>query len=204
MIKRKCRDNIGMMKNIAITGGFASGKSFLLKVAKSLGYDIFSCDDYVGMLYKDEKIQKIIESEIDGLAKFNKQDLAKIIYDDDNARKKLENIVHPMVRAGIREFEQKNADKEMIFTEVPLLFESGFDKYFAHNICVYCSDATRYLRAKSRGYDDDKIIERINKIQLTSDEKRKMADFTIDSEQSFGRMKSLLIGITSQIKNHRH
>ena len=138
------------MKNIAITGSFASGKSFVLSCAKNLGYKVFSCDDFIRNAYEDVDLQNIVVNEIKGLEVFDKKKLSRIIYDDPKSRKKLEFIIHPMVRSGIKEFEELNKNQEFIFTEVPLLFESNFDRYFAYSVCVYCAEETRLQRAKER------------------------------------------------------
>ncbi|MDG1436267.1 MAG: dephospho-CoA kinase [Rickettsiaceae bacterium] len=171
------------MHNIAITGSFASGKSFVLELLQSMGCEVFSCDDYVKNIYEDLSVQKIVESSIEGLEKFNKKKLAEIIYNNPIARKILEDIVHPMVLRAIKEFERQNKDEDFIFTEVPLLFESGFDKYFLYSICVFCSEATREERSKSRSSFNPIIFEKIKKIQFSQDDKKNRANFAIDSEQ---------------------
>ncbi len=170
------------MRNIAVTGSFASGKTHIINYIKSLGYKVFSCDDYVKLLYQDRKITDKIEQEIKGLDIFDKSKLAEIIYDDDRMRKKLENIVHPLVRNGIKGFEFDNQNENLIFTEVPLLFESGFDKYFSKVICVFCLEETRWERAKLRKIKDFDSFEKIKKIQLPQEVKMAKSDFVINSE----------------------
>ena len=55
------------MRNIAVTGSFASGKTHIINYIKNLGYKVFSCDDYVKLLYQDKTITDQIEQEIKGL-----------------------------------------------------------------------------------------------------------------------------------------
>jgi len=187
------------MKHIAITGSFASGKSFVLKCLKSMGYKVFSCDDYVRKLYEDKKLQKLVENSIKNLDQFDKKKLAIIIYNDNNARKKLEAIIHPMVRSGIEDFAQKNLNEQVIFSEVPLLFESGFDKYFSQTICVYCLEKTRLKRSELRRIEDNDFFEKLKKIQLPQEEKQKLADFTINSEADLFEVKQSLQNIIEKI-----
>ena len=52
------------MRNIAVTGSFASGKTYVINCIKNLGYKVFSCDDYVKLLYQDKSITAQIEQEI--------------------------------------------------------------------------------------------------------------------------------------------
>lgn len=183
------------MINIAITGSFASGKSFVLNCIKSMGYKVFSCDDYVRELYKSPEIQSLVEHSVKGLASFDKRKLAEIIYNEDSARRSLELIIHPRVRKAIKEFEKENEKEEFLFTEVPLLFESGFDKYFAYSICVFCKEETRIKRAKSRGEETYKMFKKIKKIQLSQEEKKNMANFIVDTEMDADKIKEKLKNI---------
>lgn len=188
------------MNNIAVTGSYASGKSFVLECAQSMGYKIFSCDNYIQELYHDINLQKFIESKIEKLGKFDKKQLARIIYSDSDSREKLESIIHPKVCNGIKSFEQQNAEEKIIFTEIPLLFESGFGKYFIYTLCVFCSEDTRIVRAKSRGNINSKFFKEIKKIQLSQEEKKDRADFTIDSEKNINGIKVALTEIINSIK----
>ena len=188
------------MHNIAITGSFASGKSFILNCLSSMGYKIFSCDEYIKKLYENISIQELVENTIEGLGKFNKQNLAKIIYEKKESRQQLEKIIHPKVRFAIKEFEENNQEEDFIFTEVPLLFEFGFNEYFSYNICVFCSEKTRVSRANARGIVDPEIFEKIKQIQFSQDEKKNRADFIVDSEQEKEKIEEVLTEIINGIR----
>lgn len=188
------------MNNIAITGSFASGKSYAINFLKKMGYKVFSCDAYVKILYKDINIQNQIISELKGLNDFDKNKISDIIYSNDKERKKLEHIVHPLVRQGIKEFERKNIDERLIFTEVPLLFENDFDKNFTKVICVFCSEETRKKRVEKRNLRSIKIFQKIKQIQLPQEIKKEKADYIVDSEQN---VEKQLLQIIDQIKNEK-
>lgn len=187
------------MNNIAITGSYASGKSFVLDNIRSMGYRVFSCDDYVRTLYKNEQIQKLIEESIKDLKKFDKKELAKIIYSDVSSRKKIEQIIHPKVREAIKDFEKTNRNEDFIFTEIPLLFESGFHNNFSYSICVFCSEKMRLDRAKSKYNFDMEIFEKINKIQFSQDKKKSLASFVINSENTSEEIKNSLSRILESL-----
>ncbi len=187
------------MKNVAVTGSFCSGKSFVLQCIKSMGYKVFSSDDYVKKLYKDRNIQKAIENKIIKLRFFNKARLAKIVFSDDKERKKLENYIHPMVCSGIKNFEEENKSDKLLFTEVPLLFESNFHNYFSYNICVFCSERIRLERAKFRGTNDMEFLKKIRKTQFSQEEKIRRASFTINSEKKLKKIKMLLNDIINKL-----
>lgn len=188
------------MKNIAITGSFASGKSFVLSCAKGLGYKVFSCDDFIREAYKNINLQNLVISQIKGLDVFDKKKLSNIIYNNPEAKKKLESIIHPIVRLGIKSFEEENKNQVIIFTEVPLLFESNFDKHFTCSVCVYCSEETRLQRAKKRGICDINLYNKIKSAQLSQDEKKKRADFTINSDTSQKEIEKSLKDIIREIE----
>jgi dephospho-CoA kinase len=188
-----------MMKNIAITGSFAAGKSFVLNCAKGLGYRTFSCDEFVRKLYENSDIRDKVVREIDGLEAFDQVKLSEIIYSDPEKRRKLELIIHPMVRSGIGEFERENKNQSILFTEVPLLFESNFDKYFAFSVCVFCSEQTRIDRAKARGVKDEIFFDKIKNAQMSQEEKKIRADFLLDSDNSEKYIKEALMKIIEKI-----
>lgn len=188
------------MKNIAITGSFSSGKTFIANCVKQMGYKVFSCDDYIGSLYENHSIQKVIENEIEELDRFNKDSLAKIIFNNKGARKKIEKIIHPIVLDAIKEFEQQNATEGVVFSEVPLLFEVGFDKYFFRSICVFCLEETRKKRAESRFRGKQEgLFEKIKKIQLSQKEKIRKADFSINSQMSQEKIRDSLRNIINGV-----
>lgn len=167
------------MKKIAITGSFASGKSFILDLIKSLGYAVFSCDDYVRYLYEKEEIKNQVTREIRSLEVFDKKKLAGIIYNFPEERIKLEKIIHPMVREGIFAFQDQNSDENLLFFEVPLLFEKNFNTYFDYTICVYCDEEVRLQRAKKKKNFSNDIYEKLKQIQLSQEEKLRRADYGI-------------------------
>ena len=103
-----------------------------------------------------------------------------------------------MVRKEIKTFESLNKNQKLIFTEVPLLFESGFDAHFSKIICVYCSEETRLLRSKERGINRN-LFDKIKLAQIDPAEKKAKSDFTIDSQKSKKEIEESLKNIIKQI-----
>lgn len=167
------------MKKIAITGSFASGKSFVLNLIKSFGYKVFSCDDYVRSLYESENVRSRVTGEIRELKVFDKKKLIDIIYNFPEERIKLEKIIHPMVREGITDFQQLNNKENLLFFEVPLLFEKNFEIYFDYTICIYCAENIRLERAKKRNNFREDIYKKLGQVQLPQKVKVKRADYSI-------------------------
>ncbi len=181
------------MKNIAITGSFSSGKSYVLDVLKGLGYSTFSCDEYVASLYKKNGFWKVVREEIYGLEENSKKKLADIIFNKKEQKRKLEKIIHPQVRCAIKVFEEKNRSEDLVFTEVPLLFESNIQNLFYKIICVFCTEDIRWKRADKRGIKDKDLYEKISNSQMPIETKKERSDFLLDSEQEIGRQIEKII-----------
>ena len=86
------------------------------------------------------------------------------------------------MRKGINDFQNKHLNELLIFVEVPLLFETGFNSYFYYSICVYCSEESRKDRAMERGDFYLKIYSKIKNIQLPQEKKKNLANFQINTD----------------------
>ena len=95
------------MITVAITGGFASGKSYVLGVLKDKGYKTFSCDRFVKDLYDNKEIQKELIDNINGFDIFDKAKLSQLLFAYANVRNTVEMIAHPIVLDGIKDFIKK-------------------------------------------------------------------------------------------------
>ncbi|KAJ6644947.1 UDP-N-acetylglucosamine--N-acetylmuramyl-(pentapeptide) pyrophosphoryl-undecaprenol N-acetylglucosamine transferase [Pseudolycoriella hygida] len=153
---------------VGITGSYASGKTFLLNCLANLGFVTFSSDNYITELYQNLKIQDII--------------LTEIIYSEDLARQRLQDFIHPLVVEKLSLLKQQNSSAEIIFAEVPLLFEVGFEQYFDFYVTTFCKEKTRLARAKSRQGFDFKNYKKITEIQLPQKIKMEKADFIINTD----------------------
>lgn len=128
------------MKNlkIAITGGIGSGKSCVGKILASYRYPVYSCDEINRELLNSKEYADKIESIFPGTTKNGKvlsDKLAKVIFSDKESLLKLNQIAHPLI---MRKLMQKmdNESSRLIFAEVPLLFEGGFENCFDKIIVV--------------------------------------------------------------------
>lgn len=149
---------------VAVTGGIGSGKSEVMKIIQTLGYPVFSADSVAHEIYDDKEVlEKTAQEFPDSVVgyKVDRQKLADLVFCDESKRKKLERITHPAImRILFREMEQAGSD--VVFAEVPLLFEGGYDKDFDAVIVVM-----RYLQKRIRSaaerdkVSEEKIILRI-------------------------------------------
>lgn len=169
------------MLSIALTGGIASGKTTVLKfLAKE--FPIIDSDKIVSSLYKKKIVLLKIKKEFNTT---NKKLLAEIIFSSKPKRKKLEKILHPLVLKKIKnELKKlKKQKKEIVFIEVPLLFESSFEKFFDFSLCVYCTKKQQIARLQKKGFSRKEALQRIHS-QKPLKEKIKYSDFVIDNSKS--------------------
>lgn len=151
-------------KRIAITGGIGSGKSTVALMMKEMGYPVFSCDEIYREVQTSEAYKKEIsryfgETIENGV--LNREKLAEIVFSDDDKRKTLNSITHPMIMSRL--FEKMSAF-EISFAEVPLLFEGGFEQDFDDVIVVYRKLEARIAAVCARDKtNEEKTLARIKK-----------------------------------------
>lgn len=127
-----------MMQNnikIAVTGGIGSGKTTVCNILNRLGYKVVSCDEVYKQI-SDEVLVTVLKDEfpnvIDGVI-INKKKLAETVFKDEVKLKKLNSLTHPLIMEKVFKVM---GEQNILFAEVPLLFESGYDKYFDKIIVV--------------------------------------------------------------------
>jgi len=165
---------LGGIMIVGLTGGIASGKSTVSKYLAEKGFKVYDADK----IAKDISEKKLVQKEI--ILNFGD----KILTEDGKVdRKKLKEIVHPKVIDFYRELKEKNIDKTIIF-DVPLLFESGIDK-FCDKILVVISDYDVQLnRIVERDNIDKELASKIIKSQISNEERIKKADIVIENNTS--------------------
>ena len=113
------------MIKIGITGSLASGKSTVAKIFSGKKYPLFNSDKIVKKIYKSNSFKKKVSSKFKIIEnKDFKKEILKKISGNKTLLKKIEKIVHPLVRKEIRQFSKKNKRKKILIFEVPLLIES--------------------------------------------------------------------------------
>ncbi len=176
---------------IAVTGGAGSGKSTVCDILKKLGLIIFNADKFAyDVVQKDtEAYHKIIESfgekviEADGA--LNRRLLREIITQNNDAKNKLENIVHPEVIALMK---KKLSDAQTlgqnIAVEVPLLFELDLENLFDVTVMVYSTKTNKIKRLKNRDRVTNQDASALIEIQMSDEEKLNRSDFVIQNNDS--------------------
>ena len=178
---------------VGLTGGVASGKSFVAQCLNELGAELIDADQVAHRVLEDEDtIAKIVSrwgtGVLDSDGNIDRKRLGKIVFGgvDESNLNTLESITHPQIRNRIRnQLEQlkANAGTSVVVLDIPLLFEGGYDQHCDRLIFVDAEKPVRRRRALLRGWADDEIEKRESR-QMSIEEKKLRSDVLIDNSGS--------------------
>ena len=175
---------------IALTGSISTGKSTAVELLKQTGFHVIDADSVAHQVL-DEQHQAIAKEFGEQFVKDKKVDrksLGKMIFADQQKRKVLEELLHPLIYARIAE-ESTLLDKraEPYIVDIPLFFEGG--RYAIENVIVVYAKKEQQLKRliQREGYSEEEALLRIN-AQIDIEEKRKNATYVIDNS---GDLKQL-------------
>lgn len=172
---------------IGLTGSIGMGKSTVAQMFADEGVPVFDADAAVHILQgPGGALVEAIEALFPGTtneAGVDRQKLGPAVLGNPDALKKLEALIHPAVGAMRSEFLEANKAAPMLLFDIPLLFEKTGAGSVDHVIVVSAGEALQRTRVLGRpGMTADKF-ENIKSLQMPDDEKRKRADFIIDTSQ---------------------
>ena len=171
---------------IGLTGSIAMGKSTTARLFAEEGVPVHDADAAVHRLYEGEAVAPI-EAAFPGVTKDGKVDRAALgqrVAGDKAALRRLEQIVHPLVRGTETEFLRKAeaSGAKVVVLDIPLLFETGGDKRVDAVVVVSAPAEVQRARLLERGIGMDRL-EALLARQMPDAEKRRRADFVVDSSQ---------------------
>jgi len=165
---------------LGIVGEIGSGKTYVSKVFKHYGYNVFDADKVVHNIYKKNKFinQKISKTFKLNSNKVNLKDLTNVIIKNPSKLVKLNKIIHPEVKKKLLEFIKKNKKEKLIVLDIPLLLETNF-KYFA-DIVVFIDTADKILsKFRKKRKINIKLINVLKKYHFSKERKKALSDFVI-------------------------
>lgn len=179
-----------MPKVIGLTGGIATGKSTVSKMLKERGFYIVDADVASRKAVETgskglRQVEEVFGNEAILNGEMNRQYVGSIVFKDEDMRKKLNNIVHPIVREIMEEEKQLGLKKDKnVIMDIPLLFENNLQDTVDETWLVYTTKETQIVRLKERNQlTDEEALSRI-KSQMSIEEKKEMADVIIDNNGS--------------------
>ncbi len=189
-----------------LTGSIGMGKSAAAARFRERGIGVFDADAEVHALYSGPLAQEI-EAAFPGTTSDGSVDraqLSKVLLASPARFKDLEALVHPRVRDAQRAFLQREAAKgaRVAVLEIPLLFEGGADKLTDLTIVVSANASVQRARVLARpGMTDAKFHEIVRR-QMPDEEKRKRADFIVDTNGAIPACNAQIDAILSRIEGH--
>ncbi len=197
------------MPLIGLSGGFAAGKSLVSSIFERNGAHILDCDVYARDAVEPgseglKKVAKKFGSQVlndDG--SLNRGVLANVVFCDENLRKQLESILHPLIRHEIfRASDRIFSDNRdaVVIVDAALLFEGGLYKSMDCNIVVTCTEAQQVDRGMKRdGLSMEDVRKRIS-TQWPLSKKVELADYVIDNSGTIAKTGAEVLQTLALIK----
>ncbi len=194
---------------IGLTGSIAMGKSTTARLFAEEGVPVHDADAAVHRLYEGEAVAPI-EAAFPGVTKGGKVDrtaLGQRVAGDKEALRRLEQIVHPLVRGTETEFLRKAeaSGAKVVVLDIPLLLETGGDQRVDAVVVASAPADVQRARLLERGIGMDRL-EALLARQMPDAEKRKRADFVVDSsrgiEPARAQVRQILAAVAKMPKRH--
>jgi len=188
---------------LGLTGSIGMGKSTTAKLFAEAGVPVYDADATVHMVYSGEAVPAI-EAAFPGTTSACKVDRALLsarVVHDPEAMKRLEQIVHPMLRAYHQKFldDAEASGAPVAVVDVPLLFETGGEKRVDAVVVVTTSPELQRDRVLSRGTMSDEQFAAILARQVPDEEKRRRADFVVDTSHGLDPVRAQIRDILAKV-----
>jgi dephospho-CoA kinase len=188
---------------LGLTGSIGMGKSTTAKLFVEAGVPVYDADAAVHKIYQGEAVPAI-EAAFPGTTVDGKVDRAKLsakVVHDPAAIKRLEQIVHPMLGASRQKFldDAERSGAPVVVMDIPLLFETGGEKRVDAVVVVTTSPENQRERILARGTMTSEALDAILARQLPDAEKRKRADFVVDTSHGLDPVRSQIRDILQQV-----
>ena len=186
MIKLYLSDFMEMMiLIIGITGSIACGKSLVSNYLQEKGYTIIDADKIGHMALENDEVKKQLVNKFGKSIlkdnEVNRVTLGKLVFENNENLKELNNIIHPQIRKNISEQIQVHKNEKLVFVDVPLLFEAKFDDLVEKIIVISLDEKIQLERLMNRNsLSKEEALQRI-KSQIPVREKEKLGDYVVDN-----------------------
>lgn len=197
------------MLKVGLTGSIAVGKSYVCEVFSELGAVVLDADKTAREVVEpNTKGWKLIvenfgESVLQSDKQIDRVKLGAIVFADEAKRHLLNSIVHPLVfESQNRWLEQKESEnpQNIAIIDAALMIESGNYKRFEKLIVVWCQPEIQLQRLMLRNnLSEQEALKRI-KAQMPQDDKKRFADYLIETSEGFEASKKQTIEIFNKLK----
>ena len=191
---------------VGVTGSIGMGKSTVAQMFKDHGYGVYNADDTVHYIYEnDVEVIEKVERQFPGSTKdgaVNRLALRDILNKDPDKFRDLEQIVHPVTRKYQIIYIKKLIEEGKMgcVLDIPLLFETGGEKYVDVSVVVTASEATQQSRVVLERKVPLEIFNAIKDQQMPDRDKLKKADYIISTDSNIEDTKSEVKEVAAKIK----
>jgi dephospho-CoA kinase len=187
---------------LGLTGSIGMGKSTTAKLFAEAGVPVYDADANVHRLYEGEAAPAI-EAAFPGTTVEGKVDRARLsaqVVNDPVAIKRLEGIVHPMLGASRQKFlhDAEQSGAPVVVVDVPLLFETGGERRVDAVVVVTTSPEIQRERVLARANMTPEMLAMVLTRQLPDTEKRKRADFVVDTSHGLDPVRARIRDILTE------
>jgi dephospho-CoA kinase len=197
------------MLRVALTGGIATGKSYVAKRLLALGIPVIDADSLAhSVMAAGTEATAAILSRFGGQVgapdgSIDRTKLGPIVFTDAAARRDLEAIVHPAVyraiAAAVEAFESGGVEP-LVVVDIPLLFETSTAEQFDYVIVTACEPEAQVRRMLARGLSEEAARQRIG-AQIPVKDKAARADFVIRTDGSFNETDAQVDAVVEQLRS---
>ena len=180
------------MLRVALTGGIGSGKSLVGEIQEELGALVIDSDQLAREVIERgspgyEEVVTAFGDSILSEGQIDRSKLAAVVFNESDLRKKLESIIHPLVREAAEKLARKLPSGAILINQIPLLVESDGAKRFDYVVTVSADEEIRRERLRLRGLKDYEITQRMA-AQVSDSEREKIANYIIRNDASIDEL----------------
>ena len=180
------------MLRVALTGGIGSGKSLVGEILEELGALVIDSDQLAREVIERgppgyEEVITAFGDSILSEGQIDRAKLAAVIFKEKDLRKKLESIIHPLVREAAEKLARNLPSGAILVNQIPLLVESDGAKRFDYVITVSADEEIRRERLRLRGLKDYEITERMA-AQVADLVREKIANYILRNDGSIDEL----------------
>ena len=180
------------MLRVALTGGIGSGKSLVGEILEELGALVIDSDQLAREVIERgspgyEEVVAAFGDSILSEGQIDRSKLAAVVFNESDLRKKLESIIHPLVREAAEKLARKLPSGTILINQIPLLVESDGAKRFDYVVTVSADEEIKRERLRLRGLKDYEITQRMA-AQVSDSEREKIANYIIRNNGSIDEL----------------
>jgi len=196
------------MLKLGLTGGIASGKSFVAARLREMNFRVLDADQLGHKLIEpgqsayEPVVQEFGPEILRADKSVDRKKLGAIVFADREELAKLNSILHPRIEAAMRvqfmEWEKENP-RDSVFVEAALLIEAGMYKRLDALVVVWCRLEQQIQRLVARGLSEKEAQRRVS-LQMANDEKLRFATYQIDTSGTIQYTQEQLAALAKTLR----